>query len=235
VENRQANKLTKDPEVEVRQRNVWSWNWSKPYDKEEAAVCQLHFISIEKEINLPSEKWTETGQTHDNGGHIEEIQNAWLRGKAYRAQTKINKKSYTKTSGKDGHKESIRKVREFLTREDNARQMPGKSDTAKNENREMVTEVCALKNLYLKFKAENEGLNISFATFCRARPKHVVIVKYAARVSCLCTKHQNLRWSLKKTWGTSNTSPDSFHTVKFKECKLWWWQTKNQVNRDRKR
>jgi len=49
-----------------------------------------------------------------------------------------NKKSYTKTSGKDGHKESIRKVREFLTREDNARQMPEKNDTAKNENRENV-------------------------------------------------------------------------------------------------
>ena len=133
-----------------------------------------------------------------------------------------NKKSNTKTSGKDGHKESIRKVREFLTREDNARQMPGKNDTAKNENREKVQKFVLgdyLKNLYLKFKAENEGLKVSFATFCRARPKHVVLVNYAARVTCLCTKHQNFALklqSLKKHGVTSNTSPDSFaqHTNK---------------------
>lgn len=155
-----------------------------------------------------------------------------------------NKKSYTKTSRKYGHKESIRKVREFLTREDNARQMPGKNDTAKNENREKVQKFVLgdyLKNLYLKFKAENEGLKISFATFCRARPKHVVLVNYAARVTCLCTKHQNFALklqSLKKHGVTSNTSPDSFaqhmnkeelqekmkstindQTVKFKEWK----------------
>ena len=49
-----------------------------------------------------------------------------------------NNKSYTKTSGKDGYKESIRKVTEFLTMEDNARQMPGENDTAMNENRENV-------------------------------------------------------------------------------------------------
>jgi len=33
-------------------------------------------ISVETEINLKSKKWTETDQTHDNGEHIEEIQNA---------------------------------------------------------------------------------------------------------------------------------------------------------------
>ena len=87
-----------------------------------------------------------------------------------------NKKPSTKPENYR-HKESVRKVREFLTREDNARQMPGKNDTAKNDNKERVQKYILgdyLRNLYLKFKAENEGLKISFATFCRARPKHVM-------------------------------------------------------------
>ena len=94
--------------------------------------------------------------------------------------------------------------------------MPGKNDTVKNDKRERVQKFVLgdyLRNLYLKFKAKNEGLKISFATFCRARPKYVTLVNYAAQVTCLCTKHQNFALKLQsliKHGVTTNTSPDSF-------------------------
>lgn len=56
-------------------------------------------------------------------------------------------------------------------------------------------------------------MKISFASFCRARPKHVSLVNYAAQVTCLCTKHQNFALklqSLKRYGMTTTTSPDDF-------------------------
>ena len=109
-----------------------------------------------------------------------------------------------------------KKIRDFLEREDNSRQLPGKADTVRNEKRVKVQKYVLndyLRNIYLKFKAESPEEKVSFATFCRARPKHVTLVNYAARVICLCTKHQNVALKLKclKRYGiTSNTSPDSF-------------------------
>ncbi|WAR19905.1 hypothetical protein MAR_001743 [Mya arenaria] len=108
------------------------------------------------------------------------------------------------------------KSKEFLEREDNSRQLPGKADTVKNERKERVQKFVLndyLRNIFLKFKAEHPEEKVSFATFCRARPKHITLVNYAARVTCLCTKHQNFALKLQclKIYGvTTNTSPDSF-------------------------
>jgi hypothetical protein len=137
-----------------------------------------------------------------------------------------NMKLGQKQTGQGEPKESIRKVREFLMREDNSRQMPGKADAVKIGLKERVQKFVLsdyLKNLYLKFKAENIDMKISFATFCRARPKHVTLVNYAARITCLCTRHQNFALklqSLKRYGVTTNTSPDSFsQTVDTSELK----------------
>ncbi|KAH3858757.1 hypothetical protein DPMN_101386 [Dreissena polymorpha] len=64
----------------------------------------------------------------------------------------------------------------FMKREDNSRTQPGKSDAKKTatgckQQVHILTDY--LKNLYLKFKAENPSNDISFATFCRSRPSYI--------------------------------------------------------------
>jgi hypothetical protein len=113
-------------------------------------------------------------------------------------------------------KQRYTKVTEFLEREDNSRLMPGKADAVKNgkEGRKQKFVLNDyLRNIYIKYRAEYQNEHISFATFCRARPKHIALVNFAARVTCLCTKHQNFALKLQclKKYGlTKNTSPDSF-------------------------
>lgn len=124
-----------------------------------------------------------------------------------------------------GHRQSklLKTITEFYQREDNSRQLPGKADKVKNSKKEHVQKFVLndyLRNIYLKFKAEFPQLKVSFATFCRGRPKHVTLVNFAARVTCLCTKHQNAALKLqclKKYGVTNNTSPDSFVQSNTKE------------------
>ncbi|KAH3849543.1 hypothetical protein DPMN_091946 [Dreissena polymorpha] len=137
---------------------------------------------------------------------------ARLVGVRVRSKQYINHSSTTQKS----HKKIYTAVRELLEIEDNSRQLPGKADSIKNEKKERVQKFVLndyLRNIFIKFKAEFPNQKISFATFCRARPKHVTLVNFAARVTCLCTKHQNfaLRLNCLKRHGVStNTSPDNF-------------------------
>ena len=82
----------------------------------------------------------------------------------------------------------------FLKREDNSRVQPGKSDaktTSKGNKQQIHILTDYLKNLYLKFKSENQDTKISFTTFCRSRPSYIYKTAMLSRVSCLCFKHQN--------------------------------------------
>ena len=119
--------------------------------------------------------------------------------------------------------ETRAKIKAFLEREDNSRQLPGKADAVKSGHKRKIQKFVLsdyMHNIFLKFKAENPNEKISFATFCRSRPKHVSLVNYAARITCLCTRHQNFALKLQclKRYGvTSNTSPDNFSENNSKE------------------
>ena len=89
---------------------------------------------------------------------------------------------------------------EFLKREDNSKFQPGKADEKKiNKTEKKQTYILTdyLSNLYNKFKSENPTLKISFTSFCRSRPKYILLTAFSSRSACLCTKHQNAVLSLK--------------------------------------
>ena len=54
-----------------------------------------------------------------------------------------------------------------------------------------------LSNLHHKFLAEYPDVQLSFTSFCRIRPKHILTTSFIVRSSCLCTKHQNMALTAK--------------------------------------
>ena len=91
-------------------------------------------------------------------------------------------------------------IKIFLERDDNNRCQPGKADAKKNndgvkEQTRVLTDY--LSNLHDKFLSENPGLKLSCATFCRLRPRHILLTTLISRSSCLCTKHQNMALKLR--------------------------------------
>lgn len=79
----------------------------------------------------------------------------------------------------------------FLERDDNSLCQPGKADAKKNNDgvkvqTRLLTDY--LSNLHDKFLSENPGLKLSCATFCRLRPRHILLRSLILRSSCLCTK-----------------------------------------------
>ena len=107
-----------------------------------------------------------------------------------------------------------RDVVRFLERDDNSRMMPGKNDTKKTETGHIQKRILndSMLFLHLKFKTESPN-NISLATFCRLRHKHICLTKHLSRNKCLCQKHQNMALALKnmKASGANVTiNPDEF-------------------------
>ena len=86
------------------------------------------------------------------------------------------------------------KVIEFLSREDNSRTQSGKADSKKDNGSRKQVKVLTdyMNNLYQKFCEENPSLKISFATFCRLRPKSVSLARFISRNACQCLRHQNM-------------------------------------------
>ena len=94
------------------------------------------------------------------------------------------------------------KIVQFFEREDNSRVQPGKCDVkkvgkGKGNSKQVHVLTDYLNNLYVKFRSENPGLAISFTSFTRARPKHVLLTSFISRHTCLCTKHQNAALTVK--------------------------------------
>ena len=88
-----------------------------------------------------------------------------------------------------------KKVIEFMERDDNSRNMPGKADCVKSiagerSQKRILTDY--LSTLYQKLVSENPGMKLSFTSFCRIRPKHILLELFITRDTCLCTKHQNV-------------------------------------------
>lgn len=114
-----------------------------------------------------------------------------------------NKLGHTVKKWIDIGRKSRRRVQErykkdvvsFLERDDNSRAQPGKADAKKIESGEKIqTRVLTdyLSNLHQKFIMEHPNVELSLATFCRMRPKHILNTSMISRSCCLCTKHQNM-------------------------------------------
>ena len=104
----------------------------------------------------------------------------------------------------------------FLERDDNSRYQPGKADAKKNNDGVKVqTRVLTdyLSHLHDKFLSENPGLKLSCATFCRLRPRHILLTSLISGSSCLCTEHQNMTLklrSLRREGVTVPLNPETF-------------------------
>ena len=87
-------------------------------------------------------------------------------------------------------------IKEFFEREDNCRRLPGKKDCEKEKETNVKEQLCVLtdymSNLYTKFQSEYTDAEISFASFCRMRPRHVKLCSFLKRSTCLCSRHQNM-------------------------------------------
>lgn len=108
------------------------------------------------------------------------------------------------------HEAKKEMVKAFLERDDNSRMMPGKNDAKRRETGVKVQKriLCDyLYNLFDEFEAENPDERMSRATFCRLRPKHVVLASFTSRNTCLCQHHQNLALLLRAMKGREATTP----------------------------
>ena len=105
-------------------------------------------------------------------------------------------------------------IQSFMSREDNSRVQPGKSDAKKNQEGEKIQTIVLtdyLQNLHLKYLAENPNVKISLASFCRLRPKHILLAAFISRNACQCTRHQNMALkinALRKAGCELNQNPD---------------------------
>ncbi|XP_041349280.1 uncharacterized protein LOC121368607 [Gigantopelta aegis] len=88
---------------------------------------------------------------------------------------------------------------ELYERDDNSQCQPGKSDTKTIHGVKIQKRILTdyLANLHVKFLLESPTIKISMASFCRARPKHVLLTSFITRSTCLCTKHQNMALKIK--------------------------------------
>ncbi|XP_071941334.1 uncharacterized protein [Antedon mediterranea] len=86
----------------------------------------------------------------------------------------------------------------FMERDDNSRMMPGKRDACKTSSTKEKRQIRYLNdymmNLFAKYKSENpEQRKVSFSSFkkIRQRNANIKLVKFTARNTSLCQKHQN--------------------------------------------
>lgn len=92
------------------------------------------------------------------------------------------------------------KVVQFLEREDNSRVQSRKANMKKSgteERKQTLVLTDYLYNLHLKFQAENQELHMSLASFCRMRPKYILLASFISRNACQCIRHQNMAMKLK--------------------------------------
>ena len=88
----------------------------------------------------------------------------------------------------------------FYTRDDNSRMAAGKRET-KTENKvkrqkRLLTD--SIKNLHVKFLAENPTCKVSYTLFSRLRPFWVVQPTEHDRQTCLCKLHENTQFATSK-------------------------------------
>ncbi|XP_048256959.1 uncharacterized protein LOC125382708 [Haliotis rufescens] len=87
----------------------------------------------------------------------------------------------------------------FMERDDISVCMPGKADSKSLNGVKHQTRIMNdyLSEVYAKFKIENQNMKLSFASFCRLRPRYILLTSHISRNTCLCNKHQNMAMKLK--------------------------------------
>ena len=110
---------------------------------------------------------------------------------------------------------------EFLEKDDNSRMTPGKKDfktvpgkegPGKEKKQKRILND-HMKNLHESYLADFPERKISLAMFCRFRPAYFLLVNFASRNVCVCSRHQNLVLKLKALKSiqvTGLTNPDNF-------------------------
>jgi len=89
-------------------------------------------------------------------------------------------------------------VTEFMERDDNSRNMPGKVGCVKSiagERSKKTIPTGYLSTLCQKLVSKNPQMKLWFTSFGRIRPK--LMTSFITRDTCLCTKHQNMSLTLK--------------------------------------
>lgn len=92
------------------------------------------------------------------------------------------------------------RVKEFLTRGDNSRIKACKKETCTRNNGKQQIRLLSdtMKNLHLKFLLENSTHKTSYAMFCRFRPFFVRFPRTSERQTCLCKRHEHLKFKAEK-------------------------------------
>ncbi|XP_048245740.1 uncharacterized protein LOC124116006 [Haliotis rufescens] len=87
----------------------------------------------------------------------------------------------------------------FMERDDISVCMPGKADSKSLNGVKHQTRIMNdyLSEVYAKFKIENQNMKLSFASFCRLRPRYILLTSHISRNTYLCNKHQNMAMKLK--------------------------------------
>ena len=103
-------------------------------------------------------------------------------------------------------------VDSFFQRDDVSRMTAGKKDTVtKNKIKRQKRYLNdTLANLHKQFLSENPTVSVSYSTFCRLRPFHVLIPHVTNRETCLCKTCDNAQlilYRLKIEGVVSTTSP----------------------------
>lgn len=93
----------------------------------------------------------------------------------------------------------------FLERDDNSRATTGKRDTITRKQVKIQKRLLSdsLKNLHLKFKAENPNIKISYTEFCKRKPFWVVHPSFKDRETCLCKLCENAQFMADKLFQQS--------------------------------
>ena len=92
------------------------------------------------------------------------------------------------------------KIIQFFERDDNTRISTRVKDTKTADGSKKTKRYLldSLKNLHLKFRAENSHINMSLSAFCKRKPFWVFTPKVSDRDTCLCKKHENLQFQADK-------------------------------------
>lgn len=103
----------------------------------------------------------------------------------------------------------------FLCRDDNSRVKPGKKSTktVQKEKKQIRLLSDSLKNLYSKFLSESVKRKISYSFFCRLKPFYIRHPTLADRETCLCKKHENLKFKSMKLKQSSLISSQDLHEL----------------------
>ena len=86
------------------------------------------------------------------------------------------------------------KIQEFLERDDNSRQMPGKKDTVTKQQVKKQKRLLndTMKALHAKFVYENPRMKMSYSSFCKFKPFWITKPSLKDLETCMCKKCTNM-------------------------------------------